>query len=89
MKIKMAGATATKFKKNDTAHQLAVAIYIFIQSGIHYETIHMLNNQVMLTSWTSLFNVHNGIKQKKTKKTKTKTDVRYSLLPGQNSVKRT
>ena len=51
MKIKMAGATATKFK------------YIFIQSNIHYETIHMLNNQVMLTSWTSLFNVHNGIKQ--------------------------
>ena len=23
----------------------------------------MLNNQVMLTLWTSLFNVHNGIKQ--------------------------
>ena len=63
MKLKMAGATATKFRKNDTA-QLAVAIYIFIQSCIHYETIHMLiNNQVMLTSWTSLFNVHNDIKQ--------------------------
>ena len=31
MKIKMAGTTATKFKKNDTAHQLAVAIYLSSQ----------------------------------------------------------
>ena len=49
-----------------------------LQSGTH-ETIHVKYNQVMLTSWTGLFNVHIGIK----------TDVHYSLLPDQNHVKRT
>ena len=43
-------------------YPLAVAIYL--PSQVHIMKISMLNNQVMLTSWTGLFNVHNGIKQK-------------------------